>query len=233
MRHALCRSFIYEAGTPHISRAGFTLLEIVIAIAILAVVFTSLYSAYSSTLETTEAVENERDVEQAARLGLMRMADDLASVYFRGVANGSEASPYRFEGGDTEALGQGGTVLDFATSGRLDFNMVFPNLKVNRVSYVLETNPDSEGFYRLVRREFPFPGLGGEGQETEIEVVEEVEGLTLTYVDEEGQVRSQWDSEAVEGEGLLPSLVHIRLKLAGDKSRFFATTVALPPLSSE
>ena len=71
---------------------GFTLLEIIIAIAILAIVFSSLYAAYSSTLETTEQVESERDIEQAARLGLMRMADDLASVYVQEVENDSEAS---------------------------------------------------------------------------------------------------------------------------------------------
>jgi type II secretion system protein J len=232
MRHALCRRVVSKEGISHNSKAGFTLLEIVIAVTILAAVFTGLYSAFSSTLETTEAVESERDVEQAARLGLMRMADDLASVYFKEVASGSEASPYRFEGGDTEALDQGGTVLEFATSGRLDFDMVFPSLRINRVSYALEADPVSGSYYRLVRREIPFPSLGGKGKETVIEVGEEVEGLTLTYVDEEGQVRSQWDSEASEGDVFLPSMVHIRLQLAGDKSRFFATTVALPKAST-
>ena len=216
----------------HNRNGGFTLLEIVIAIAILAIVFSSLYAAYSNTLETTEQVEIERDIEQAARLGLMRMADDLASVYVQEVENESEDSPYRFVGGSSDSLGQGETVVEFATSGQLDFDMIFPSLRINRVSYVLERQTENERYYRLVRREIPFVGLGGEGYEAEIEVADGVEQLTLTYVGEEGEVASQWDSQAPETEGLVPRLIHIRLQMAEDKSRFFTTTVALPAISN-
>jgi general secretion pathway protein J len=233
MRHALFRRFVCQIHTFNISKAGFTLLEIVIAIAILAVVFTSLYSAYSSTLDTTEAVESERDVGQAARLGLMRIAEDLASVYYQAVEGDAEDRPYSFEGSDTGALDQGGKVLEITTGGSLDFNLVFPSLRINRVSYVLEPQPDNERYYKLVRREVPFVGLAEEGEEMVIEVAEGVEELSLTYFDEDGQELSQWDSEAVESQGLLPRLVLIRLQLAGDRSRLFTISVALPPLSIE
>jgi len=233
MRHALWWKFVPGIHARHISKAGFTLLEIVIAVAILAVVFTGLYSAYSSTLDTTEAVESERDVEQAARLGLMRIADDLASLYYREVEGGdAEPSPYRFEGADTEALDEGGTVLEFTTTGSLDFSMVFPSLRINRVSYALEKKADSESHYRLVRRELPFADLGGAGQESVIEVMEGVEAFSVSYFDEEGQVQPQWDSEAPASETVLPRLVQVRLQLAAAKSRLFTTTVALPPLAS-
>jgi general secretion pathway protein J len=217
----------------HNRNGGFTLLEIIIAIAILAIVFSSLYAAYSSTLETTEQVESERDIEQAARLGLMRMADDLASVYVQEAENDSEDSPYRFVGGSSDSLDQGDTVVEFATSGHLDFDMIFPSLRINRVSYVLEKQAEEERSYRLVRREIPFAGLGGEEHKAEIEVADGVEQLTLTYVGEEGQIAGQWDSQAPETKGLAPRLVYIRLQMAEDKSRFFTTTVALPAISSE
>ncbi len=234
MRQARWRKFVPGSHTRHISRAGFTLLEIVIAIAILAVIFTGLYSAYSSTLDTTEAVESERDVEQAARLGLMQIADDLASLYYREVEGGdAEPSPYRFEGADSEALDEGGTVLEFTTTASLDFNMVFPSLRINRVSYALEKQADTERYYRLVRRELPFADLGGAGQESVIEVMEGVETLSVSYFDQEGQVQSQWDSEAPESETVLPRLVQVRLQLAAAKSRLFTATVALPPLASK
>jgi type II secretion system protein J len=232
MRPALCRKFVSEIYASHIFKAGFTLLEVVIAITILALAFTGLYSTFSSTLDTTEAVETERDVEQAARLGLMRIADDLASIYYQEVEGDYEDSPYSLKGGETEASDQGGTVLELSTSSSLDFNMIFPSLQINRVSYALEKQSDSESHFQLIRRELPFTDLGGEGQERTIEVVEDVEELTLSFLDGEGQMQSQWDSEASEGETRLPRLVQIRLKLAGDQSRFFSTSVALPPLST-
>jgi hypothetical protein len=75
--------------------------------------------------------------------------------------------------------------------------------------------------------ELPFVDLSGEREETAVELADTVESLTLTYLNEDGETLSQWDSKAEETEGLLPRLVHIRLQLAGEKSRVFATTVAI------
>jgi prepilin-type N-terminal cleavage/methylation domain-containing protein len=47
--------------------SGFTLLEILLALAILALVLSSLFSAYSETITATELVETSREVDQAAR----------------------------------------------------------------------------------------------------------------------------------------------------------------------
>ncbi len=207
-------------------RSGFTLLEILIAIAILALVMSSLYGAYSGTLETTEMVESARDVDQVARLALMQMVDDFSALYYRKAEGENENSPFRFQGG-MDAEGEGGTVVQFASTCHLGFDVSFPSLRINRVSYVLEKQADNQRYYRLVRMELPFVDLSGEREETAVELADTVESLTLTYLNEDGETLSQWDSKAEETEGLLPRLVHIRLQLAGEKSRVFATTVAI------
>ena len=207
-------------------RSGFTLLEILIAIAILALVMSSLYGAYSGTLETTEMVESARDVDQAARLALMQMVDDFSSLYYKKAEGESENSPFHFQGG-TEAEGEGGTVVEFASTSHLGFDGSFPNLRINRVSYVLKKQEDNQKYSRLVRMELPFVDLSGEREETAVELADTVESLTLTYVNGDGETLSQWDSKAAETEGLLPRLVRIRLQLAGEKARVFATTVAI------
>jgi len=204
---------------------GFTLLEILIAIAILALVVSSLYGAYSGTLDTTEMVESVRDVDQVARLALMQMVDDFKCLYYQKAGEEDKESPYSF-GGVAEAEGEGGAIVAFATTSRLDFGMTFPSQRINRVSYVLEKQPDNEKLYRLVRKEVPFADLSGEGQEILVEIADGVESLSLTYFSENGQQLSQWDSKA---EGLLPRLVRIRLRMAGDKSRVFYTSVAIRP----
>jgi type II secretion system protein J len=208
---------------------GFTLLEILIAIAILALVVSSLYGAYSGTLNTTEMVESIRDVDQVARLALMQMVDDFKCLYYQKAEGEDKESPYSF-GGVMEAEGEGGEIVAFATTSRLDFDMTFPSQRINRVSYVVEQQPDNEKLYRLVRKELPFAGLSGEGQEILVEIADGVESLSLTYFNEDGQQFSQWDSKA---EGLLPRLVHIRLQMAGDKSRLFTTSVAIRAQEAE
>lgn len=213
-------------------RSGFTLLEILIAIAILALVVSSLYGAYSGTLETTEMVESARDVDQAARLALMQMVDDFSSLYYKKAEGENENSPFRFQGG-MDAESERGTVVEFASTAHLGFDGSFPNLRINRVSYVLEKQEDNQQYYRLVRMELPFVDLSGEREETAVELADTVESLTLTYLNEDGETLSQWDSKAEETAGLLPRLVHIRLQLAGEKSRVFATTVAIQAREEE
>ncbi len=213
-------------------RSGFTLLEILIAIAILALVVSSLYGAYSGTLETTEKVENVRDVDQAARLALMQMADDFKSIYYQKSEENTESSPFHF-GGGMEAEDEEKPVVEFASTSHLGFDMNFPNLRINRVRYVLEKQPGNERYHRLIRQEFPFADLTGDWGETAIELADGVEELTLTYYNEDGQEFSQWDTKAKETEGFLPRRVQIRLQMAGKESRLFTTSVALKGLDSE
>jgi general secretion pathway protein J len=206
--------------------AGFTLLEILIAIAILALVVTSLYGAYSGTIETTEKVERLRDIDQTARLVLMQMADDLKSLYYQKTESDVEESPFRFSGG-MEAEGEEGTVVEFASTSHLGFDLNFPSLRINRVRYVLEKESDNERYHKLVRIETPFADLPGEREESSVELADSVESLTLNYLQADGQSFSQWDTRAKETEGLPPRLVNIRLQMAEDKSRIFTTSVAL------
>jgi type II secretion system protein J len=206
--------------------AGFTLLEILIAFAILALVVSSLYAAYSGTLEATEMVASVSNVDQVGRLTLIQIANDFKSLYYQKAQEDGEESPYRFAGGmGTE--GDEGSVVEFATTSHLGFDVSFPSLRINRVRYVLEKQSDNERYFKLIRRELPFADLSGEWEEAAIELADGVEKLTLTYFNADGQVFSQWDTNAVETEGRLPRLVHIRLEMAGKETRLFSISVAL------
>ena len=218
-------------NVPRTHAAGFTLLEVVIAIAILAVVLSSLYGAYASSVEATEQIENARDVEQASRLALMQVADDFKSVYHQEFEGDLESSPYRFIGGDIDSEGDASKVVEFASTAHLGFDLVFPNPIVNRVSYVLEGQPDGTKLYRLVRRERPFAEQSGGLEETSMVLVEGVVEMSLRYVDAEGQVTSEWDSSRSETGDRLPKLVRIRLQVTTAKtgnSRLYTIAAALP-----
>ena len=212
--------------------SGFTLFEILIAIAILALVVTSLYGAYSGTIETTEKVESLRDIDQAARLALMQMADDFKSLYYRKAESDEEDSPFSFTGG-LETEGEEQTVVEFASTSHLGFDLNYPSLRINRIRYALVKESDNERQHKLVRVEIPFADLPGEREEIKVELADSVESLALTYQNEDGQSFPQWDTKAKETEGMPPRLVNIQLQMAGDKSRIFAATVALPVWEEE
>ena len=205
-------------------------MEIVIALAILATVVTSLYASYSGTLESADLVERAKDTELAGRMVLMQVADDLKSLYYKPHEGDPEASPYRFMGGE-ESDEEVKSVVEFATTSHLGFDLSFPSLRINRVSYLLEEKTGKERCQLLVRRELPFAELKVESKETKVEMADCVEKFTLEYVDAESQRFSQWDSSAANSSSSLPRLVKIRLQMGtgnSDRHRLFTTTVSLP-----
>jgi general secretion pathway protein J len=65
---------------PHGS-SGFTLLEILISLAILAVLFTLVYGSFNTTYRVSEQLEEEADSYRLARLGFYHLARDLSMIY--------------------------------------------------------------------------------------------------------------------------------------------------------
>src|SRR5512145_2687903 len=59
---------------------GFTLMEILIAIFILGVVLTTIYSAYSGTLRVIKEIEDDSRAYKLARITLDRLNRDISSV---------------------------------------------------------------------------------------------------------------------------------------------------------
>jgi general secretion pathway protein J len=210
-------------------RSGFTLLEILIALSIVAVVFTSLYGVYNSTLETTEVVERGTEVDHVARLALLQMADDFKSLYYVDASEDPSASPYLFVGGEIDSLEGAGTVVEFASTAHLDFSVNSPGLRISRLRYILEKEGDNGGSHRLIRHEQTFPTISEQSSESTVELADGVEQLTLIYVDTDGQTSPAWDSSATLDGNPLPRLIAIRLRMAGGSSgqpREFALAVA-------
>ena len=211
--------------------SGFTLLEILLALAILALVLSSLFSAYSETITATELVEASREVDQAARLTLSQMADDLKSLYQQEVKGDPKDSPYRFQGGsgESDANAEAVEILNFASTAHLGFDPAGPSMSVNRIAYLLEKSTGGEQHTRLLRRERPFADFQGQGEETEVEMADNVEELAVTYGDDAGTTLTEWDSASPEHAGRPPRLVQIRLKVAAGTSggsRSFTALVA-------
>jgi type II secretion system protein J len=62
---------------------GFTLLEVLVATVILAIVLTIAYSVFSSTYSALHQLDPDKDHFHVARVILDRMADEIQSAYYR------------------------------------------------------------------------------------------------------------------------------------------------------
>ena len=62
-------------------KSGFTLLEILIAMALMATVLSIIYTAYLGTFRNMGETEANAEIYRMARISLERMGEDLESVY--------------------------------------------------------------------------------------------------------------------------------------------------------
>jgi prepilin-type N-terminal cleavage/methylation domain-containing protein len=231
---------------PDRTQRGFTLLEIMIATAILGIILTTVYGVLSRALYAKNHAEERADLYAAGRETVLKMADELEgalpptagnNIGFIGVA-GSGAAPSDAVQFDlvirrvfSSAQGRGGRGL---------------------VSYSLDPLKDTPNLYALRRQEqlLTDPALdNGNGDDTAAEgadvpappsvsaayLIDQVAGLRLRYLDPQtGQWTDSWDTTVVragqQGPSSLPGAVEITLFLADAQGGVhdFGTIVDLP-----
>ena len=83
-------------------RNGFTLLEILLAIFILATVLSTVFASYTGTLRMVSETESQADVYLMARIAFERILEDLESFYLPEQSEtsevGEEEEPFEFTG---------------------------------------------------------------------------------------------------------------------------------------
>ena len=93
------------------TRAGFSLLEVIVAVSILALVGTLTFGAIANALATRDALEVADATNQAARIALQRIRRDLSLAYL--TRNTAAVNTYR-----TIFVGQATMVKPAATATR-------------------------------------------------------------------------------------------------------------------
>ena len=224
------------------NRYGFTLLEILIAIFIFAVVLSIIYSAFLGTSRVINETEEEAEIYSMARITLDRMLDDLESLYVpQNPAEPTEPDSDKvtgadFVGEDKELDGRPADSLRFMSRAHIVFSEEDrPSGTAAIEYYVKESDDEEEGeepHFVLFRSDTPeleeVPGKGTGG----LVLCEKLVSIDFTYYDAEGDEHDSWDTTAEAFEGRIPSMVSISLELENTRDpeapyKFF-TTVAIP-----
>ena len=200
------------------STAGLTLIEVMVAIAVLAMISMILYGAFATMRNSKAGLERLTDRYREGRLALARISRELQSAYLSmHVPIDQQLAVSR-----TAFVGSPGTPAD-----RLDFTS-FAHRRLDRdahesdqaeISYFGSENPDEDGVIDLARRtQSPIdldPQTGGrvEVLATDIDLfkIEYLDPLTSEWVD-------TWDTtQATAQPDRLPLQVKVLLVLNGGR----------------
>jgi general secretion pathway protein J len=211
-----------------------TLLEIIVSMAILAMLAVLIYGAFDSMSRGKKGEAMRSDRARQGREGILRITRDLSSAFL------SMHNPV------TTALITRGTAFVGTSGGtfdRVDFS-AFAHRRVNRdshesdeceVGYFVVSDPDVEGKMDLVRREqTPIDIDPRKGGVVNV-VAEDVEEFDLKYLEPlTSQWLDTWDTTQVSGQpNRLPLEISIRLVMKGvpgEPSTTYATKMMMPML---
>jgi len=199
---------------------GFTLLEILLAIAIFGIVIAMVLGAYHTVLTTAEAVRDGSGSYEVAKTCMNRMIRDLEAVRISLVPEYTKPgltdppNPYRIVG-DTSYAGDGTfSRLRFTSYEHLPFENDLKEGVAEIVYYVQEAEDDR---YVLRRADHLYPYGEFEEDPADPALCDNVKSVAFTFYDSEGTEFERWDSEDNEFEYATPAAIRIRLEI-GDES---------------
>jgi general secretion pathway protein J len=167
------------------ARRGFTLVEILVAIAILSVVLSTIYVSYISTMRIVRSLEYGDEIYYMARITLERMILDLPSA-----CKDKDSFEFTTLKDSTGRLPLKGVA--FLSRAHLDFSGLGDSMAVAQISYELEGDPDSGGF-SIIRRDVLRQGEGPSGGEG-YTLCRRLQFVNLRFYDANGREYPMWDS---------------------------------------
>jgi len=201
--------------------AGFTLLEVMIALVITGLVLTMVYSSFSAVMETRERVTAATDTNMTARLVLSRMVREIESAFI--VQRAEDAPPEsrytHFEGLQNEIDGLAADRISFTTFAHTKRGVDADESDQAIISYegaLFPADDGSEETLALIRREWRRVAAAGETQTYEpvpIPIAEGIAGFRLRFLEAGGDWVTEWDSTNLRTLDALPAAVEISLSL--------------------
>lgn len=227
-----------RSGNTHpgsVRSTGFTLIEILLAMFIFAIVVTTLFGSYRTVASSFEALDEGMITYEMAATCMGRMVTDIESTFvaqaplWRKPGISDPDDPFRVVGED---------VFGDASMPKLRFTS-FAHVSqggderrgiAEIVYYVTTEEAEGERFNVLRRADRlpPYPEDFSPDRGDPV-LCERIKSFVLTYYDEEGETKEDWDSTEQSRKYATPRAVKVRLEI-GDESSFhvFESLIAFP-----
>ncbi len=134
------------------ARSGMSLVEVMVAMTIFAVVASLLYSGFAQTARVKERVESQLEREHEIRSGLERMAQEMTTAYTSSQRNINEALRTMMTGFVAKEQGSNTKVYFSSFSHRRLYRNAHESDQ-NELAYFVTADPDASSEDVLARRE--------------------------------------------------------------------------------
>lgn len=198
---------------------GFTLAEVLVALAILSVISLGCWQVTAQLLQTKSRVEERSSRLREVQRGLWIMARDISQIVNR-TARDSSGMP---EPAVTSLVP--GQALMITRSGWTN-PLGARRSQLQRVAYALENNDVGE--HQLVRRFWTAPDRSRNTRNQEQILIKNIDYLEIQFIDHAGAVHFHWPLQATDATGQsshgVPTGLRIRLGLPpyGEIDRLFS-----------
>jgi general secretion pathway protein J len=214
------------------NNAGFTLLEIMLAMLVLGVVVSMVSLSLSGSIRAVEATLSKGDVYYRAQVALDRLSEDLASAVL----------PAQVEFIGTAGSDAGEGELSFASFAHLVFNEKNGQQGMGIIDYSVIADEENPGQLFLVRSDVLYRPAEDVDKKKKQDtgagflLSDTLRSVHFSFFDHEGEEQESWDTTVEDGQDStkrrLPAGVHCRLEYwlnqEDDSSIAFETTVMLP-----
>lgn len=205
--------------------SGFTLLEVLVCVFIVAVVLACVYGAYTSNVQAIQSARLNGQVNQIARIVLDRMCNDLESavleipVTVSGVSLGMTCENGEIDGKPADRI-------NFTSLAHLPIGEHDLQTDLCEIGYYVEEMQDAAGLI-LYRRDDPTPDDNLAQGGSVLQVTKGIAGLNIILEDARGEIFEHWDTGQRDFFPGLPALIRIELVILDEtgKEHLFRTSV--------
>jgi len=197
-------------------KRGFTLLELLLAVVILAMVISTVYYGIAGTTKVYNTIEAESYLYRLFRTFAERFIDDVESIVqvggVKSFLNLENNITVLFKGADTERT-QVGVIVTMVSDPFCAFGEEVARKGPMLISYELAQN-SGRSAYNLIRHSVPIVGKTKERHDI---ILPDVKSIRMEYIDESKQVRKDWDSTLEENLNKVPKFVKLTIVLDGSQ----------------
>ncbi len=224
------RKAMKSASSIRDDKSGFTLIEVLVAVAITVIVLTMLYSSFSQLITAKRRVETENELIQEANTILLKMRHDLVNAFPRGNINSKSASPSTYSYFTGRLEGDNSKIV--FTSFAKDPTHYSTRSGQSEISYYLVPLRDArEDMFALMRKDNYW--IGNDEAGAAYPLSERVLGFRVNFLSERSPASTneqevwEWNSSVMRG---FPKAVKVQINFLGygDREETYSMIVAIP-----